>query len=116
MGKSLDELADVVTRRTSRRRFLEWVGKTGVGIAAALLGIESIGLARADSALGCCTGTGCAQAQCPPGSYKDTNYSWLCCPSGNCYKGRCWDCYNFDGSYNCTYMVNTVFPSCPCID
>jgi hypothetical protein len=110
----ISHLKEYLATRPSRRSFLSATGKMLLGGVAALTGLGTVTRAHAD-ALGCCCCTGCASASCPANTHLGS-YTWLCCPSGDCFKGRCYDCLdNTTGATICTYMANTTVGSCVCI-
>jgi hypothetical protein len=111
----ISRMSERLASRRSRRGFIVTVGKLALGVAGAATGVGVAKSAFAD-ALGCCFGApGCASASCPAGTHVGP-YTWLCCPSGDCFKGRCYDCYdNSSGTLTCVYMVHTTLASCICI-
>lgn len=124
MAHIIDRLTERLAATSSRRGFLDRMGKVVAGASAAAAGIGILsGFANAPENVSvlCChcpkgdPSCGCPTEACPSGTYR--GYNWYCC-TYDCPpqpQVLCQDCYNnSDSSYNCTYAYSYGHTICPC--
>ena len=93
-------------KSSSRRRFVETMGKVAVGLGVFLAGGTLNGQqvqARSNKAssipIACCGGSACPTYQCPQGTTY-AGYCWSCSTTSGTYS--CQDCLK-NNRYYCTY-------------